>query len=203
MRARLVPCLALLLSLTLTAACEDPPSRELHQAQGAIDAARAAGAETYATAELTAATTALDRARTAVDQSDYRQALSQALEARDQARAAARRAADEQARVRSDVDARVRDAEATIESLTRRLAEPDVARLPRQSLVAPEAGLERARQQLVAVRASLAAGDLLKAREGVLALGPVLQTTIDDINTAIAEQPARRPVRRPPPRRRR
>ena len=57
------------------AGCADPPSKELHQAQGAIDAARAAGADSYATDEFTAAVEALARAEAAVGQRDYRLAL--------------------------------------------------------------------------------------------------------------------------------
>lgn len=203
MHARALRFLALLVILVAASACEDPPNRELHQAQGAIDAARAAGAEAFAPTELAAATTALDRARAAVEQSDYRQALSQALEAREQARAAARGAASEQARVRSEVDARIRDVDATVTALASRLAAPDVARLPRASLVGPEAGLEKARQQLASVREAVAVGDLLKAREAVVAIGPVLESTSSEIDAAVAAGEARRPARRPPPRRRR
>src|SRR5262249_40902955 len=38
-----------------TAACADPPEKEMQQAQGAIDAAKAAGADQYAHDEFTAA----------------------------------------------------------------------------------------------------------------------------------------------------
>jgi hypothetical protein len=55
--------LALLLgALVLCAACSEPPQKELDRAQGAIDAARAAGAERYATPEFSAATGALKEA---------------------------------------------------------------------------------------------------------------------------------------------
>ena len=42
-------------TLLFVAGCADPPSKEMDQAQGAIDAARAAGADQYATTGLTAA----------------------------------------------------------------------------------------------------------------------------------------------------
>ncbi|MCL4810979.1 MAG: DUF4398 domain-containing protein [Vicinamibacteraceae bacterium] len=200
---RLAPLLALLLTVLVTSGCEEPPNREMHQAQGAIDAARAAGAETFAPTELEAATTALNRARAAVEQSDYRQALSQALEARDQARTAARRAAEEQARVRSEVDARVRDVDATIDTLARRLQAPDAARLPRTALAGAEQKLERARRQLTEVRAAVAEGRLVEARDAVLAIGPLLESTLSEIDAAVAAQPPRRPGRRTPPRGRR
>jgi hypothetical protein len=52
------------------AACSEPPQRELNQAQGAIDAARAAGAEQYAKDEYTAATSSLQKAHDAVAKRD-------------------------------------------------------------------------------------------------------------------------------------
>ena len=65
---------ALLIAALSAAACGDPPDKEMDQAQGAIDAARAAGADRYATAEYAAANDALARARLAVTGRDYRQA---------------------------------------------------------------------------------------------------------------------------------
>ena len=78
------------------AACGDPPDKEMQQAQGAIDAARAAGADQYARDEFTAAEDALKRAHEAVDQRDYRQALNNALDARERAQTAAKEAVNKQ-----------------------------------------------------------------------------------------------------------
>jgi hypothetical protein len=66
--------LALLLPLLfLIAACSgSPPQKELDRAHGAIDAARAAGAEVYARETFAAATSALQQANDAVAQNDYR-----------------------------------------------------------------------------------------------------------------------------------
>ena len=85
----------LLLSLAVLAAvagaaCGDPPDKEMQQAQGAIDAARAAGADQYARDEFAAAEDALKRSHDAVAQRDYRQALNTALDARERAQAAAK-----------------------------------------------------------------------------------------------------------------
>jgi len=90
--------------VALTVGCGDPPSKELHQAQGAIDAARAAGADSYATDEFSAAVDALARAEAAVAQRDYRLALSQALDSRERAQNAAKLAASQKAAVRSDAE---------------------------------------------------------------------------------------------------
>ena len=53
------PPRAWLLASLVVAACGTPPHKEMDQAQGAIDAARAAGADRYASGEYEAATTAL------------------------------------------------------------------------------------------------------------------------------------------------
>ena len=91
----------LLLSLAIVAAiagaaCGDPPDKEMQQAQGAIDAARAAGADQYAHDEFTAAEDALKRAHDAVDQRDYRLALNDALDTRERAQTAAKEAVERQ-----------------------------------------------------------------------------------------------------------
>ena len=48
---RFLRLLPVFVAFVLAAGCGDPPDKELHQAQGAIDAARAAGAEQYAVEE--------------------------------------------------------------------------------------------------------------------------------------------------------
>ena len=52
----------MLCALVFCAGCSEPPQKEMSEAQGAIDAARAAGAERYAVEEFRAATTALKSA---------------------------------------------------------------------------------------------------------------------------------------------
>ena len=92
------------LLVVLATACASPPNKEMDQAQGAIDAARAAGADRYAADEFAAATTALKSATDAVAQGDYRLALNHALDSREQAQNAARVAADTRAKVRGEVE---------------------------------------------------------------------------------------------------
>ena len=93
-----------LLLVLLASGCAEPPNKEMDQAQGAIDAAQAAGADTYATSEYFSATEALNNANIAVTDNDHRLALSYALESREHAKNAARNAADAKARVRVEVD---------------------------------------------------------------------------------------------------
>src|SRR5688500_3123501 len=65
----------LLCALLFCSACSEPPQKELAMAQGAIDAARAAGAEQYAREPLAAAAASLQSAHDAVVQRDYVLAL--------------------------------------------------------------------------------------------------------------------------------
>ncbi len=88
----------------VVAGCGEPPDKELHQAQGAIDAARAAGAAVYAPDELKAAVDALAHAQDAVGERDYRLALNNALDSRERAQNAAKMAADQKAAARSDAE---------------------------------------------------------------------------------------------------
>ena len=100
----------------------DPPNKEMDQAQGAIDAARAAGADRYASTEYTAATDALKRAQDAVAQRDYRQALNEALDSREHAQNAAREAADTKAQLRGEVERDMAQIAALIAEANTRLA---------------------------------------------------------------------------------
>src|SRR2546426_12660437 len=97
--------LSILMAATLaTPACGEPPDKELHDAQGAIDTARAAGADQWAHDQLAAAEEALRRAQDAVAQRDYRLALNHAIDSRERAQTAARESADRKAAVRTDAD---------------------------------------------------------------------------------------------------
>src|SRR5688572_30886229 len=86
------------------AGCAEPPSKEMNQAQGAIDAARAAGADRFAAAEFAAATDALKRSEEAVAAGDYRQALSHAIDSRERAQAAAKVAVEGRANLRGQAE---------------------------------------------------------------------------------------------------
>ena len=93
----------LLLPLAMIA-CSEPPQREYHQALGAIEAARAAGAEQYAAEDLARAEEALKQYDAAVAQRDYRAALNHALDSRERASGAAKKAAAEKAAKRGEVE---------------------------------------------------------------------------------------------------
>src|SRR5207237_8293242 len=96
-RSRAGVCSIVIIVSMMAAACGDPPEKEMQQAQGAIDAARAVGADEYAHGEFVAAEDALKHAHAAVDERDYRLALNHALDSRERAQNAAREAADRKA----------------------------------------------------------------------------------------------------------
>ena len=104
-----------------TVRCSAPPEKERYQAEGALAAARAADAATYAPEELKAAETALAQYDAAVGAGDYRQALSLALAARDGAYEAARRASDEKAAARGEAEQLAAELEALTRAATARL----------------------------------------------------------------------------------
>jgi hypothetical protein len=133
--------------LFLLAACSSPPEKERHQAEGAIAAAREAGAETYAAADLKAAETALDKYTTAVAQRDYRQALSAAVEARDTAYQAARRAADGKAAARSQAEGLLAETTHLLQLAHTRLASAAMRGAAGAKLRAAAAAAESAMQE--------------------------------------------------------
>lgn len=170
---------ACLLAVTLVAGCADPPNKEMDQAQGAIDAARAAGADKYAATEFTAATDALKRAQDAVSQRDYRQALQEALDSREHAQNAAREAADSKAQVRAEVERDMAQIAALLAEANNRLSAASRSRVPRRTI-------DGSRKTLAAVDDNVQkAGAAMKA-DDYLAAKADLQGVREQITTAIA-----------------
>jgi hypothetical protein len=158
------------IAIAATIACSEPPNKEMHQAQGAIDAARAAGAEQYAREEFEAARTALSRSEEAVRARDYRLALSHALDASERAQDAAREAANRQAAARSQAERALLSADAAVKRAQTRLAALSTARPKRRDLPDIDHAIDVASQRVQESRAALAKGDYLaagKALEGV------------------------------------
>src|SRR3954470_7322536 len=131
MTLRLSACIV---AAVLVTACGEPPNKEMDQAQGAIDAARAAGADRYAATEYTAATDALKRSQDAVAQRDYRQALNEALDSREHAQNAARAAADARAQIRGEVERDMAQIAGLIAEANTRLAGAGRTRVSRRVL---------------------------------------------------------------------
>jgi hypothetical protein len=114
----------------LTLACSSPPNQERHQADGAIAAAHAADAATYAPEQLKAAEAAIAQYDAAVAERDYRAALRLALDARDNAYAAVKRAGDEKAAARSEAERLIAELDTLARAGHARIAGPASARTP-------------------------------------------------------------------------
>jgi uncharacterized protein DUF4398 len=177
---RLLP----ILFVIAAAACSEPPQKELDQAQGAIDAARAAGAEQYAKDEYGAATTSLQKARDAVDQRDYRQALSYALDARERAQDAARAAADGKAAARSKAESSIIALSSGVTQLDARLKAAEAARVPIRELRDARVVEQSARNALQEAGTALAKGDYKAATDAVDGQTARVQTAIKELETA-------------------
>ena len=124
----------LLATLLVVPACTEPPNKEINQAQGALDAARAVGADQYAADEYQAAAAALKAANDAVTQRDYRLALSNALDSRERAQNAAREAAETRARLRGEVERSMAEVAALLAQANGRVAAADKLKVPRRAL---------------------------------------------------------------------
>lgn len=173
------------------AGCADPPSKELHQAQGAIDAARAAGADSYATDEFTAAVSALARAEAAVAQRDYRLALSQALDSRERAQNAAKLAASQKAAVRSDAERLLAELTSATALASTRLA-AETSRTPSPGVVALQSAVQNARAALDDAGKALATEDYLEARRRLQGVRDTLVAAHQALPAAPAPRPSRR-----------
>ena len=187
--SRAITCVAALL---LSAACGAPPNKEMDQAQGAIDAARAAGADRYATTEYAAATDALKNANDAVAVGDYRLALNYALDSREHAQNAARGAADTKARVRGEVERGITEITALIAQARLRLAAAERARVTRRLLQQPRAELAAAEAALQKTGEAVGAEDYLAARETLNGVKERVDAALTAINETMAPRPAAR-----------
>jgi hypothetical protein len=111
-----------LILFALAGACAEPPTKERHQADGAVAAAKAADAATYAPASLQAAEDALKRYDEAVAQGDYRLALNYAIDARDRAYEAAKQASNDKAAARSQAERLATEFEVLLKRAVARVA---------------------------------------------------------------------------------
>jgi hypothetical protein len=143
----------------LVVGCGEPPDKEMAQAQGAIDAARAAGADRFATAEFAAATDALARSRQAASGRDYRLALSNALASREHAQNAARAAAETRARLRGEAERLIAEVTTLLAQLEKAMATAAKARAPRPALRTHAVTVAVAMTDLQETNAMVSAGD--------------------------------------------
>lgn len=178
--------------VVLLAGCAEPPNKEMNQAQGAIDAARAAGAEQYATAEFTAAVDALARSEQAVAANDYRLALSLAIDSRERAQDAAKTAVDNRAEARGDAERILAEVNSSLTQAVARASDEALAKLPRRSATEIRAALAAAEETMQEARAALAKDDYARAISTAKAVSTQIQETLAAFDKPAAAPAARR-----------
>jgi hypothetical protein len=157
----------------------------MDQAQGAIDAARAARADRYATTEYEAAVNALKQAQVAVDQRDYRLALNYALDSRQRAQNAAKEAADQQVTLRSGAERTLGELTAMLDQANQRLNAAEAARVPRRTLARPRAAISAANASLQKAGTDIAEGDYQTSQKRLSESADQLRKAIAEIDAAI------------------
>ena len=177
--------------VVLLAGCAEPPNKEMNQAQGAIDAARAAGAEQYATAEFTAAVDALTRSEQAVAENDYRLALSLAIDSRERAQDAAKTAVDNRAEARGDAERILAEVNSSLTQALARASDETLTKIPRRSANEIRTVLAAAEKSMQEARTALAKDDYARAISTAKAVSTQIQETL-----AVLDKPAPAPTAR-------
>lgn len=182
----------LLVTLLVVPACAEPPNKEINQAQGALDAARAAGAERYATDEYQAAATALKNANDAVTQRDYRLALNYALDSREHAQSAARQAADSRARARGEVERSMAEVASLLAQANSRLAAAQAARAPRRTVREAQLLLAQVNDDVQKAGAAMKADDYPRAEPLLTSVKQRIAKVMALLNQSAGSQSSRR-----------
>jgi len=164
------------------AACNNPPDKEMQQAQAAIDSARAAGAGPFAREEFAAAEDALKRSHDAVAQRDYRLALNAALDARERAQTAAKQAAEEKAAARADAERALAEADAALHESRAKLKAAEAAHASAKVLVGARKAIADGETAVQEARAAMGRGDYAAAAEKSRSAATHLQGTARDLD---------------------
>ena len=157
----------------------------MDQAQGSIDAARAAGADRYATEQYEAAVKALQNAQEAVGQRDYRLALNYALDGRDRAQRAAKEAATQQAVLRSAAESRLRHGTAALDQAQQQLKAAESARVPRRSLAHARTAIAEAEASLQKAGTSIQGSNYNVSQEQLAESARNLQSAMAEIESIL------------------
>jgi HAMP domain-containing protein len=181
-----------LVIVILSAGCAEPPNKEINQAQGAIDAARAAGADRFAASEFAAATDALKRSEDAVAAGDYRLALNHAIDSRERAQSAAKMAVEGRADARGQAERAIAEVATLISRAQAQLKDPDVVRVNGRSLRAPRATVAAADKMLQEARSALAGEDYAAVTKALNGAAADLQAALTEIDAVASPGSARR-----------
>ena len=149
----------------ITAGCgDDPPTKEIQQAQQAIDTARTAGADRYAPDEFSGAQNALSHAQASVTAKDYRQALNDALDARDRAQTAAKDAGEKKAATKLEVDRALHDVALSIVDARAKLRTAETSRRSPRTLIPVRRAISDAETHVQEARTAFDHGEYLDAQ---------------------------------------
>ena len=163
----------------------------MDQAQGALDAARAAGADRYAATEYQAAASALKNAQDAVAQRDYRLALNHALDSRERAQAAAKQAADQQAAQRSAAERRLGEVAALLDLANQKLTAARAARAPARLLAPPRSAIVAAETSLQKAGTLITSGDYGESQKQLVDATAQLRAAIAQVDALTTGRGAR------------
>jgi hypothetical protein len=172
--------------------CGDPPHKEMNQAQGAIDAARAAGAEQYGPQELADAVDLLTRSEQAVASNDYRLALSLAIDSRQRAQDAARAAVNGRARARGSAERTLAELNMLITQVRGRFEQPALAKLPRRVLDHARQTMATAEKAMQEARTAVESDDYARAARLTEGVSQRLQASLRQIDDAAGMSAARK-----------
>ena len=181
-----------LVIVILSAGCAEPPNKEINQAQGAIDTARAAGADRFAAAEFSAATDALKRSEEAVAARDYRLALNHAIDSRERAQSAAKMAVEGRADARGQAERAITEVATLISRAQAQLKDPDIARLNGRTLREPRATVAAAEKMLQEARSALAAENYATVTKALNGAAADLQAALTEIDAVASPGSSRR-----------
>ena len=188
-----VPAIIIAVVAVLTAtACGAPPDREMQQAQGAIDAARAAGADQYAHEEFVAAQEALKRSEDAVLQRDYRLALNHALDSREHAQNAAKLAVDGKAAAKVEADRALSALTTSLDDIRARIKTAESLRVPAKTLSELQPAIAETERQLQEARTAFDAADYAGAIAKASAAAGTLSAAERQVDAALPAQARRR-----------
>jgi hypothetical protein len=163
----------------------------MQQAEGAIEAARAAGADRYASVEFAAAVDALKRSQEAVTQRDYRLALNHALDSYERAQTAAKEAADAKAAAHTEADRALTMAAAALEQAQAGVKAAEGARAPARLVDPARTAIANQDRRVQEARAAFDRGDFNAATKAAAAATEALATVTRDLDAA-ARPAARR-----------
>lgn len=164
----------------------------MDRAQGAIDAARAAGADRYAPDEYAAAVNSLKLAEDAVAQRDYRLALNHALESHMHAENAAREGASNRARVRSEVEREMAEIAGLLAQANARVTSAGTSRVPRGIVTDARRRLSQINDDVQKAGEAMKKDDYLEAQPLLTGVKQRIQSVIAAIDKGMPQSSRRR-----------